>query len=116
MIILDVTWTATHKATGLAIATLFISAAANAELVLNGLDDDQERNARALMALESASCSAPDWRVERLFEDGDEELRDALEALGYYRLEISKSLDLESDECWRATFDVSVGEPLLFAM
>lgn len=107
------TWTSKLFASGLAVAAIAVCTAASAELTLNGLDDDQERNARALIALDSASCAAPEWRIERLFEDADLQLRDALEALGYYKVEVEKSLDLEGDDCWRARFDISVGEPVV---
>jgi len=45
------------------------------------------------MPLASAPCDAARFRVERLFRDSDDKLRDALEALGYYRYEVQKSLD-----------------------
>lgn len=82
-------------------------------VTFSGLNEDLEKNARALMALASAPCVAPDWRIERLFRDADGQLREALEALGYYRYSVAKTLSFEDPECWLATFDVEPGEPVL---
>lgn len=81
------------------------------EVILSGLDDVQEANVRALLPLESVSCSAARWRVERLFRDADKSVNRALEALGYYETTIEKSLDW-SESCWQANFAVQIGEPV----
>lgn len=83
-----------------------------AEVTYVGLDVYQEANARIVMALATTECSSARWRVERLFRDADADLRKALEALGYYDIEISKSLRFE-DDCWHAKFDVNVGEAVI---
>lgn len=87
-------------------------AQASAAVSFVGLDEPLERNARALVALAGASCALPDWRVERLFENVDEELRDALRPLGYYRYTLDKSLTFDDPDCWSATLDVQLGEPV----
>ena len=83
-----------------------------AEVTFAGLDEDLEKNARALMALAAAPCDAPEWRIERLYRDADSQLQNALEALGHYRYEMEKSLSLDAAECWQAEFIVSPGEPV----
>jgi len=83
-----------------------------AEVTFSGLDAAQEANARIVMPLASTECPSARWRVERLFRDADRNLRRALEALGYYDVDISKSLSFD-DACWRASFDVTVGEPVV---
>jgi len=85
---------------------------AHAELTFTGLDEDLEKNARALMALAAAPCGAPEWRIERLYRDADGQLQNALEALGQYRFEMEKSLSLDNADCWQADFNVSLGEPV----
>jgi translocation and assembly module TamA len=92
--------------------TPFATQLALATVTYSGLPDALEKNARALMPLASAPCNSASFRIERLFRDSDAKLREALEALGYYRYEMQKSLDLEDSKCWTATFDVVLGEPV----
>jgi len=89
------------------------SMSANAELVFSGLDAPQESNARALVSLASSKCDTNRWRVQRLFQNADGELRQALQALGYYRVEIDKRISW-TEECWRAEIDVITGEPVRY--
>jgi len=89
------------------------SMSANAELVFSGLDAPQESNARALVSLASSKCDTNRWRVQRLFQNADGELRQALQALGYYRVEIDKRMSW-TEECWRAEIDVITGEPVRY--
>ena len=96
--------------------TLFVAQVvaqlALATVTYSGLPDALEKNARALMPLASAPCNSASFRIERLFRDSDRTLREALEALGYYRYEMQKSLDLKNPDCWTATFNVQLGEPV----
>ena len=85
---------------------------ADARVTYTGLSDDLEKNARALMAIASAPCDAPEWRVERLYRDADVQLRNALEALGSYRYELIKGLSFNDVDCWQADFNVTLGEPV----
>ena len=59
-----------------------VATPAAAELTFEGLDEELERNATALVRLASTPCDRPRWRVERLFRNADAELQGALEALG----------------------------------
>lgn len=93
-------------------AVLAVAGNVSAAVTYAGLDASQEANARTVMPLAAAECTAARWRVERLYRDADENLRNALEALGYYDVEISKELAF-GEECWEATFDVTVGDPVL---
>jgi len=88
------------------------SNAASAAVSFSGLDDDLEKNARALMPLASIPCDTPGWRVERLFRDTDRQLQNALEALGYYRFEVEKQLSFDGADCWSAEFAVTLDEPV----
>lgn len=84
----------------------------HSEVKFVGLQEPLEKNARALMPLASAGCDAARWRVERLFRDSEKHLRSALEALGYYDAEIRKSIDWSDTACWKAEFEVTLGEPV----
>lgn len=88
------------------------NAPASAAVSFSGLGDDLETNARALMTLASIRCDTPDWRVERLFRDADQQLQNALEALGYYRFEVDKNLSFDNPDCWNARFAITLGEPV----
>lgn len=91
--------------------SLFAALNASAAVTFTGLTAPLETNARALMPLAAVPCDAARFRVERLFRDSDAKLRDALEALGYYRFALEKSLDFDGS-CWHATFDIELGEPV----
>jgi len=80
---------------------------ARAELVIEGIDGTLLDNARAFAGLADEACDAPVWRVRRGFRDLDQELTEALRALGYYSPSFEKSLELEREGCWlaRATVD-----------
>ncbi len=92
--------------------SLFVAANTPAAVTFTGLPEALEKNARALMPLASAPCDAARFRVERLFRDSDVKLRDALEALGYYRFESRKKLSFDDSGCWSAAFNVELGEPV----
>jgi translocation and assembly module TamA len=77
-----------------------------------GLSAALEANARALMPLASADCNAARWRVDRLFRDSEKRLSNALEALGYYDIDVKKSIDWSQPGCWKAEFRVVVGDPV----
>ena len=92
--------------------SLFVAANAPAAVTFTGLPEALEKNARAVMPLASVPCDTARFRVERLFRDSDVKLRDALEALGYYRFESRKKLSFDDSKCWSAKFSVKLGEPV----
>lgn len=101
-------------ARGIALISIAFGGVSNASaaVTFSGLDENLEKNARALMSLTSAPCDTSAWRIQKLYRDADDQLRDALEALGHYRFSVEKSLSLDEPECWAAVFDVSLGEPV----
>lgn len=96
----------------IAVLSSCLALPALAGVQFTGLDRALERNARALVKLASASCDTARWRIERLYDNADTQLRDALEALGYYAYTLDKSIVFADGECWTALFDVAVGEPV----
>jgi translocation and assembly module TamA len=60
----------------------------------------------------SSDCDSAPWRIERLFRDADQEIGEAMQALGYYEPSISKTLSWD-DDCWHASFDIQAGPPVL---
>jgi translocation and assembly module TamA len=91
---------------------LYAALDASAAVTFTGLPEPLEKNARALMPLASVPCNSARFRVEKLFRESDTKLREALEALGYYRFETKKNLSFVDPACWAATFDVQLGEPV----
>jgi translocation and assembly module TamA len=101
------------KAAALFFCLTHAPAGALADVVFTGLTEAQEENARAVVPLAEAACDSGQWRVKRLFEDADVDLRNALRALGYYDIKIEKKLT-EIEGCWRAEFNVVTGEPVRY--
>lgn len=105
--------TVSSRYAGIAVAlALAAPGTSQGEVEYTGLSEPLESNARALMPLASAGCDSARWRIERLFRDSDRNLRRALEALGHYDVSVAKSIDWSDPDCWKARFDVTLGEPV----
>ncbi len=81
------------------------------EIQVDGVEKEIGENIRAYLSLAQEACTAPEWRVRRLFARSDEEIRRAVRALGYYQPEFSKRLEQE-EACWKASYEVNLGEPV----
>lgn len=97
----------------LAAAALALVAAGNAhaELEIVGVGQMIADNVRAHVRLAGQACDAPRWRVERAFESAPAQIREALEAFGYYEAEFTSELELGED-CWTARVDINAGDPV----
>jgi translocation and assembly module TamA len=84
---------------------------AGAAVVLAGVEGEPLANVLAYLDLDDEPCDAPRWRVEQEYQAAPDEIRSALEALGYYAPELTRELDWSAD-CWQATFAVQLGEPV----
>ncbi len=84
----------------------------SAEVEIEGLDGELLANALAHLTIDDEGCNVPLSQVKRLLKQGNRELRAAAEALGYYDIQIESRL-IEETDCWRATFVVDAGEPVL---
>jgi translocation and assembly module TamA len=87
--------------------------AAPAEVVIEGVEAEIRDNILAYMRLDEEPCDAPAWRIRRLFADSDMQIREALEVVGYYSVDIDKQLEL-TDTCWQARFTIKLGQPVVF--
>ncbi|NIQ27369.1 MAG: hypothetical protein GTN88_12980, partial [Gammaproteobacteria bacterium] len=74
------------------------------EIQVDGVEKEVGENIRAYLSLAQEVCTAPEWRVRRLFARSDEEIRRAVRALGYYQPEFSKRLEQE-EACWKASYE-----------
>ena len=91
---------------------LLFASLGHAELIVEGVDAELQRNVRSYVALASEPCDAESWLVKRRFRTIDSEVRTALQPFGYYDPVISTSLDQVGD-CWSATVRIDVGQPVL---
>ncbi|HSS66842.1 MAG TPA: autotransporter assembly complex family protein [Gammaproteobacteria bacterium] len=81
------------------------------EIQVEGVDTEVAENIRAHLSLTQELCAAPAWRVTRLFARSNEEIRNAVRALGYYSPKISRNLE-QLEDCWKATYEVDLGAPV----
>src|SRR5690606_38203017 len=65
----------------------------------------------AFVTVDELPCDAPRWWVQRRHRQAPEQIRLAMETLGYYRSQVSGQLEWE-EACWHATYDVDPGEPV----
>ena len=84
----------------------------HAEISISGVDEQIRNNILAYLQLDEETCEAPDWRLRRLFIDSETEIREALEVVGYYNVEIEKKLEF-GDTCWQANFVIRPGQPVV---
>lgn len=79
-----------------------------ADVSVSGLDGEPQDNVRLMLSLGKENCEAPEWKIRSLFSKADEEIDQALRALGYYHPVIKKSLTVDA-ECWQADFAIDPG-------
>lgn len=95
----------------LLLVALLLPPLAWAELTIEGVDQDLERNVRAYAAIASEPCDADERLIRRRFRTLEKEVRTALEPFGYYRPTIETNLS-RNDNCWQATVSIDRGEPV----
>ena len=82
-----------------------------AKVSISGIESPIRNNILSYLQLDNEACDAPDWRVRRLFSDAETEIREALEVVGYYHVDIEKRLETGGN-CWQANFTISPGQPV----
>ncbi|MBU0500618.1 MAG: autotransporter assembly complex protein TamA [Gammaproteobacteria bacterium] len=82
---------------------------------IDGLDTEQERNARAHLSLSKLKCSTPEWRLKAMLEKGPKEIRRALQALGHYQVSVQGGKLQRGGGCWSVAFTVDPGKPVVIA-
>jgi translocation and assembly module TamA len=99
-----------HRGATLAAALAFCAPAA-AHVEIAGVDGALAANVLAYLDLDDEPCDAPRWRVEQQYRAAPARIREALQAFGYYEPGIAPALG-EVEDCWRATFTITPGEPV----
>jgi translocation and assembly module TamA len=85
---------------------------AHAGVAISGVDPQMRDNILDYLRLDDEACDAPEWRVRRLFTQSKTEIREALEVVGYYYVDIDKQLEVD-DQCWHASFTIALGQPVV---
>ena len=83
-----------------------------AEVIISGVDGAFHDNILAFLRLDNEPCDSHQLRIRRLFAAADNEIREALEVVGHYNVEIDKRLEF-GESCWQASFVISPGEPVV---
>jgi translocation and assembly module TamA len=81
------------------------------EVTITGLDGALLDNALIHLGLDDEACDAPQWRVNDRYSRAEQQIRTAVQAYGYYAIDVSASLEF-GESCWLASFDVALGEPV----
>jgi translocation and assembly module TamA len=95
--------------------SLCAASAGRAEVVLEGIDGRLADNVRAQLGLLELECESPPWLVRWQYRAADRDVREALEAVGYYDPRIETRLEFPDSGCWQAHIVVEPGEPVRVA-
>lgn len=83
-----------------------------ADVSITGLGTDAKKNVQLMLSLSKEKCDSPEWRIRGLFSKADEEIDQALRALGFYHSVIQKSLAFNA-KCWQADFTINAGPQVI---
>jgi len=86
----------------------------DAKVSVTGLESEAKKNVQLMLSLSEEKCASPEWKIRGLFDKADEEISQALRALGYYHPIIKKSLAFNT-ECWQADFTLDSGPQTIVA-
>ena len=79
-----------------------------ADVSVTGLGSEAKKNVQLMLSLSAEKCESPEWKIRGLFDKSDDEINQALRALGYYHPIIKKSVAFNS-KCWQADFAIDSG-------
>jgi len=78
-------------------------------ITINGGSETLRDNVRQYLTIAEEPCSAPEWRLKSLLVDGETEIEQAAQAVGYYQIKFTTKLTQER-ECWQLTIQLTPGE------
>lgn len=76
---------------------------------IQGLSGEMLDNVRLNLRLAAEECSAPRWRVRRLYAQVETEIAEAMHPFGFYAPRVRKQLEFGAD-CWFALLRVEPGD------
>jgi translocation and assembly module TamA len=83
------------------------------DVTIDGVDGALDDNARAFLGLLDLTCESPAWLVRWQFGAVEKDVAQALEALGYYDSQVTKSLEFPTEGCWQARIQIKPGKPVI---
>lgn len=86
-----------------------LAAEPSRELTINGGPEVLRNNVGQYLTIADENCAAPLWRLKALLSDGETEIEQAAQALGYYQLKFTTKLTQERN-CWQLTIELMPGE------
>jgi translocation and assembly module TamA len=92
----------------LALLLYLSSSAVIADVSVNGLAGEAQKNVQLTLSLVKEPCQTPEWKIRSLFAKADDEISEALRALGYYHPVTEKTLAFDP-KCWQANFTINAG-------
>jgi translocation and assembly module TamA len=101
---------------GALLTSLFSPEALAAKVVLEVEAPDKDVKEVAKIAPELSQYADKDIspaQIRRLFATADDQIRDALQPLGYYSPRIESKLEKGPDETWKAIFEIDPGDPVI---
>ncbi len=87
------------------------AAPAAAQLIIRGVDSRTEEVLKAFLTIDELPCGAPHWWVERRNRQAADQIRQAMETLGYYHAKATQSLEWKGG-CWHAVYRIDAGDPV----
>lgn len=95
-----------------AVASLWSGLAA-ADVVIRGVSDEVAENVLAHLRLDDEPCDTANERIRFRFDRSESQIHRGLEPFGLYGAEVSATLEFPDGACWRATFDITAGAPVV---
>ncbi len=81
---------------------------------ITGGNEELRENVRHFLALQDEPCATPNWRLRSQLRGADAQIRQAGQALGYYRMEFTREL-MRDDDCWSLDIQLHPGDPVRLA-
>lgn len=83
---------------------------ATGKVDIEGVNGEMRKSIGAWLSLKDEPCDAPQWRLQSRLDQADTEIRQAMQAFGYYKPQITHRFDAGSGNgCWSATFNIDRG-------
>lgn len=99
----------------LLVSPVLAQGTARVQVILEGLEGDERKNALALMDIEQrAGEDLSDFLIQRLHRRAPEQIQKALQPFGYYQVKVISKLKAPAaqGDPWEARYEVERGEPV----
>lgn len=90
---------------------LGLAQAQSPRINVSGVGAELEDNIRVHLSIAREECELPAWRERPLLRRANDETREALRALGFYRPDVAMDFR-RTEDCWTLEINVQPGEPV----